>query len=1227
MSDRDRESGLVEARLVKVRAGGRGAGWAIGDRGVLTARHVVAPFLQGQADRCLVVPGPAPGAAVFDCAVAWEDESRDLALLAVKEGQVSDWVAAVGPGPGPVLAEPGTAGVSAEAVGYPDVGVENDFPHPELGLGWLRPAGGAVSGGMPFDVDGGVPEDALLWEGMSGAVVRDREFGRLLGVVVQVDEDRQHRRLYVAVFPDPLVTADFAEALRRVGARPVLEASYAPMSRRLLEWFDAAGRPPTAGASEDLHRVFGVHKARTDIDTHGDPYFPYADRDLDTAITLALDRRVSRDETRVLLLVGEAMTGKSRTGAHALQAHPVISGWPLLVPQHTADLNKVVELAPDTGAVLWLDDLNTYAAGLSPGVVRYWQSRPRLVVVATLRTDVLRILQANPDLRPAWSVVEDQNLVEQFMLPAEWSPSEQQGLAEADPSVRQELSEGFSLGGILGAEDAAAIHQFSDELAGGMSADLVKPDEGISADRDDLGMSTYVGMLATVIARHETPLPLSIGLFGEWGSGKSYFMGLLRERVKTLAASENPEYYHDIVQIGFNAWSYADSNLWASLGDEIFRQLAGPVGVDDGDKRPEALRQDLKETLERAKELAAAKQRAEGEAAQLHADLADARSAYSNSLTALVVATAQTGVAADLGRVWSRLGVDQQADQIQRLVDETRGAGKDASTLRQATANPWARGSIVVGVMAVIAMFLVPLLADQAQAVVSRAGATAFLLAATTLTVVLRNIRSATKTVNAVAASIRARIAENTDRRNPEQVARVRYAQAREQVLQAQLDDVLLRAGELGRELVEINPGQRLYGFVTERAGSGDYRGQLGLISTIRRDFQQLIKLMDQWRKHPDNEARRPIDRIVLYIDDLDRCSPSQVVDVLQAVHLLLALDLFVVVVGVDPRWLLQSLRQQYRRILAAESGTNDEEGKSAWSSSPTDYLEKIFNIPFVLPTMTPDTFKLLIARLSGADKQPTQTGDSALLAEDGNVPESASSGAQVPASQSTGLDESRGLPDADGLLHAEAESEVAAQQTAQSGGDEAADSAQVLPRRPLTKPELDLIFALSPMVRTPREAKRLLNLYRMLRSTQDLSDASLFIGTEEQPGQYQAVGVLLGLLTAYPLLLGEILSADPDPKQKVEGGLCLRRASNTSWTEFVASLEPNEVGDGWCNSVRGGLDQADCERWTHLARAALPSAGLVTLPDLSAFRSWGPHVARFSFVLSALNVTDPSTD
>src|SRR3954470_19686789 len=88
-------SGPVEPRLVKVRAGERGSGWAVGTRGVLTARHVVAPYLTGRVSYCLAVPSPAPGAAQYDCTVIWQDEQRDLALLKVEDRQAAAWAAAV----------------------------------------------------------------------------------------------------------------------------------------------------------------------------------------------------------------------------------------------------------------------------------------------------------------------------------------------------------------------------------------------------------------------------------------------------------------------------------------------------------------------------------------------------------------------------------------------------------------------------------------------------------------------------------------------------------------------------------------------------------------------------------------------------------------------------------------------------------------------------------------------------------------------------------------------------------------------------------------------------------------------------------------------------------------------------------------------------------------------------------------------------------------------------
>ena len=126
----------------------------------------------------------------------------------------------------------------------------------------------------------------------------------------------------------------------------------------------------------------------------------------------------------------------------------------------------------------------------------------------------------------------------------------------------------------------------------------------------------------------------------------------------------------------------------------------------------------------------------------------------------------------------------------------------------------------------------------------------------------------------------------------------------------------------------------------------------------------------------------------MLYIDDLDRCSSRQVVDVLQAVHLLLALDLFVVVVGVDPRWLLHSLREQYRTAFrsAGEDGATADadlgDQDAVWRTTPHDYLEKIFNIPFVLPGMTTRSFDRLIRKLSLGEQE---THDAGFRSEDGD--------------------------------------------------------------------------------------------------------------------------------------------------------------------------------------------------------------------------------------------------
>jgi S13-like H2TH domain/KAP family P-loop domain len=775
-------------------------------------------------------------------------------------------------------------------------------------------------------------------------------------------------------------------------------------------------------------------------------------------------------------------------------------------------------------------------------------------------------------------------------------------------------------------------------LAGGISADIVDPGQGIPREEDDLGVSTYVAMMATAIARKDTKLPLSIGLFGEWGSGKSYFMGLLRKKVQEFASCGDPAYSSGIVQIGFNAWSYADANLWASLGDEIFRELAGPTDAEEeaeDRERRERLRTWLAYEQGRVRELEAARAAATTEVAKLRGELETRERDRADSALTLLRATVQAlqangQTAAELTSAWEKLGLKDETEQARLLADAVTGTRDDVTAIRRAAADDNRRYVVAAVLAAGLVLVIAGLassgvLAPLLSRVLTGSGLATLLAAAVTFATLTKRVADGVRSVADLANQIRQRTQAGANEQVRVALDQVRAAEERELVLQAQLDQVVARVGELGRELVELSPGQRLYAFIAERAASEDYRRQLGLIATIRRDFERLARLQEQWRNDKDGGSPRPIDRIVLYIDDLDRCTPRQVVEVLQAVHLLLALDLFVVVVGVDPRWLLHSLRDQYRSTLTAappgtetasaaegaaaetshgrDDNTVQEDADRLMLSTPHDYLEKIFNVPFVLPAMTPQGFDTMIRRLSITKKGSHDAApDGERQAPDDYDVRRAFRTETSPASPNGGIPPEEG-------------SEIAAVQR----GDTVAPT-------PLTEPELKALSSLAPLVRSPREAKRLLNLYRMLRSTRDLSDASRFLGAEGAAGEFQAVVMLLGLLTANPQLLGQILFAPPDPEAELRGGICYRAAPD-SWGAFLDGLRPHCVGERWRNDVCDGLSERDRAEWELLVQRARPASALVKLPDLTTFKTWAPHVARFSFLLAPVTGDDRSPD
>ena len=190
------------------------------------------------------------------------------------------------------------------------------------------------------------------------------------------------------------------------------------------------------------------------------------------------------------------------------------------------------------------------------------------------------------------------------------------------------------------------------------------------------------------------------------------------------------------------------------------------------------------------------------------------------------------------------------------------------------------------------------------------------------------------------------------------------------------------KIADLRERLALIDASARLSAFLSDRAAPSAYQEYRGLLGQVRSDLATLSSDLTAARNEwliSGATTLPPLERIVLYIDDLDRCPPRRVVEVLEAVHLMLALELFVVVVAVDARWLIRSLEYHYRELFSTGDGlvptapaSSPEADAEGGPASPVDYLDKIFQIPYVLAPPPPAAMASYLRSLLPRASSPT---------------------------------------------------------------------------------------------------------------------------------------------------------------------------------------------------------------------------------------------------------------
>jgi hypothetical protein len=644
---------------------------------------------------------------------------------------------------------------------------------------------------------------------------------------------------------------------------------------------------------------------------------------------------------------------------------------------------------------------------------------------------------------------------------------------------------------------------------------------------DCLSIGADVRGLAAVIASTSVQPPLSIGLFGDWGSGKSFFMTKLRERVAQLAGAARAKSGGDswfcgqrgsVVQIDFNAWHYMDANLWSSLAVRVF----------------DALNEDLKQEFARAciRELGSLKDR-ETELAAEHAKLVACGAALDDELARrradrecreVTLAEYVEGVAR---AVVTKVAASPEVQVANRELGLSRDHGyrelrqvqADLGTVVGRVRRYWRTLSAVPRLVAfglvvatpIATSLIVSYYTQIATGLASTAGA------------LLATLGALYSCASRFAANVEHHLGpalDEVDRIEAE--ARAKQTAAERQG-QAQRDETTARITELEREQLDIarrqgavvaqltalqNGDERSFKeFVLQRTAADDYRKHLGVVSSIHRDFTQLVEFLKPNDRPPN------VERIILYIDDLDRCPPERVVEVLQAIHIILSLPLFVVVVGVDSRWLLDSLTTYYRRQFPIEGVAID-------AARPQQYLEKIFQIPFTLSPMSPGGYSTLVGSLLERQR------------EDAPVEIAATPAREAPGRDRNGA----------------AAGELPDRVIARPSPSDASARIDITPRGLQLEPrERAYLKQLSSLVASPRETKRLVNLYRIVRCSLDDEALDRLIN-----GRYRITQICLALVVGRPafsaalfrrILSGELSSASdlrawrPDADARTEPG------------------------------------------------------------------------------------------
>lgn len=521
-----------------------------------------------------------------------------------------------------------------------------------------------------------------------------------------------------------------------------------------------------------------------------------------------------------------------------------------------------------------------------------------------------------------------------------------------------------------------------------------------AGDNDQLLFDRDTRLISQLILSVIEP-PFSIGVFGRQGWGRTFFLNRLEESLNNMAIDSQTS----LVHVHFNALLNAETNPWIALIDAVYRALERAVEkrFSGKDTRIQTF-ENLGGTAERLNAQAMAKVlSAESAVKEAEEALDEAKKHHEDNLKELArVKSWQRWQEIEKGywekhisaikRYGKRLGIDdldQRPEDLHNLLTQAKSIDGLASIINSSmTSTPWfgTFSAIFVGIIgaALLAGVTYLLLGSykELKVFIDLFGKTLGIvgsvlggIGALALVVLRNRARSAIRSLwehrdrlrNAERDADRDHLFESAQVEEAVTVSRDALARVRERTQRAHHQLILAE-----REFEEfLKPGilRRVIEFYRTTLVSEVALGA-GIVPVLREDIEALFDWLNWHGSLPQSVGAGAIDRswntrIVVYMDDLDRCPPEHVFALLQASNLLLSTPLFVVAMVMDPITTMRALKSRYTPLLESSEDV------------AVDYLERLVQIPFWLSRPTRESIDMFLQHT--AKPIPSEAGESCI--------------------------------------------------------------------------------------------------------------------------------------------------------------------------------------------------------------------------------------------------------